>query len=127
MVTAPDAFAAARLENGPAEGPSLRTTKRFEKSTFPISRPMGGIRTSSTSDLTIPPKAAPMMIPTAMSTTFPRIAKFLNSFSMDGSPFSVRRTLEVHDERDPGEIRHFDAVFLSGIQAVPPLEEMGDS
>jgi hypothetical protein len=38
--------------------------------------------TSATSDLTIVPKAAPIMIPTAMSTTFPRIANSLNSLNI---------------------------------------------
>ena len=35
--------------------------------------------TSPTKELTILPKAAPMMIPTAMSTTLPLTAKALNS------------------------------------------------
>src|SRR5512135_1143411 len=56
--------------------------KRFEKSTFPRRSPIGGIRTSDTSAAMIVPNAAPMMMPTAMSTTFPRIANSLNSFSM---------------------------------------------
>src|SRR5271169_5714301 len=38
--------------------------------------------TSSTNDATIFPKAAPMMMPTARSSTFPRMANSLNSFSM---------------------------------------------
>lgn len=38
--------------------------------------------TSATNDDTIFPKAAPMMIPTAMSTTLPLIAKALNSCNM---------------------------------------------
>ena len=37
---------------------------------------------SLTSEVTMRPNAAPMMIPTAMSITFPRIANALNSFSM---------------------------------------------
>src|SRR6266446_479499 len=55
---------------------------RFEKSTWPRARPMGGITMSSTSDDTIFPKAAPIMIPTAMSSTLPRIANSLNSLSI---------------------------------------------
>jgi len=42
---------------------------------------MGGISTSATSDETILPNAAPMMIPIAMSSTFPCNANFLNSCS----------------------------------------------
>jgi hypothetical protein len=42
----------------------------------------GGMITSPTKDETILPKAAPMMIPTAMSTTLPLTAKALNSLSM---------------------------------------------
>src|ERR1700733_12082596 len=38
---------------------------------------------SPTSELTIAPKAAPMITPTARSTTLPRIANFLNSSSME--------------------------------------------
>src|SRR5258708_36255754 len=37
--------------------------------------------TSSTSDETIFPKAAPIITPTAKSTTLPRMANSLNSFS----------------------------------------------
>src|SRR5207237_696698 len=43
---------------------------------------MMGMMTSPTSELTIEPKAAPMMTPTARSTTLPFIANSLNSFSM---------------------------------------------
>src|SRR5258708_25286333 len=46
---------------------------------------MIGIRTSATSDCTMPPKAAPMTTPTARSTTFPRSANFLNSSSIIAS------------------------------------------
>jgi hypothetical protein len=55
---------------------------KFEKSTFPNSRPIGGMMTSSTRDLTMVPKAAPMMMPTAMSATLPHIANSLNSLNM---------------------------------------------
>src|SRR6187200_3542574 len=41
--------------------------------------PMIGMMSSPTSDVTIAPKAAPMMTPTARSITLPRIANFLNS------------------------------------------------
>src|SRR5262245_25801253 len=47
--------------------------------------PIGGISTSLTSEVTMAPKAAPMMRPTAMSTTLPRMANSRNSFSMSGS------------------------------------------
>ena len=57
----------------------LMVTARLEKSTPPNNTPIGGMMTSLTSELTIFPKAAPMMIPTAMSTTLPRMANFLNS------------------------------------------------
>ena len=40
---------------------------------------MGGMITSSTSDLTIVPNAGPMMMPTAMSTMLPLTANSLNS------------------------------------------------
>ncbi|EJK89299.1 hypothetical protein UUU_39220 [Klebsiella pneumoniae subsp. pneumoniae DSM 30104 = JCM 1662 = NBRC 14940] len=50
------------------------------KSIPPINRPSGGIIISATSDETILPNAAPMITPTAKSTTFPRIANSRNSF-----------------------------------------------
>src|SRR5882757_7572847 len=43
--------------------------------------PMTGMITSATSDETMLPKAAPMITPTARSTTLPRNANFLNSSS----------------------------------------------
>jgi hypothetical protein len=39
--------------------------------------------TSLISEVTILPKAAPMITPTARSTTFPRIAKALNSVNTE--------------------------------------------
>ena len=50
---------------------------------------MGGIKMSLTSEVTIFPKAAPRMIPMAMSSTFPRMANSLNSFSMFLSSFNA--------------------------------------
>src|SRR5262245_59623607 len=44
--------------------------------------PMAGVRMSPTSELTIAPKAAPMITPMARSTALPRNANFLNSSSM---------------------------------------------
>ena len=41
--------------------------------------PIGGMITSFTSELTILPKAPPMMMPTAMSIMLPLTAKSLNS------------------------------------------------
>ena len=53
--------------------------KMLQKSTPPVTTPIGGMMMSSTSDLTMVEKAAPMMMPTAMSTTLPRSANSLNS------------------------------------------------
>src|ERR1700687_4559610 len=53
------------------------------KSTLPINFPNGGIRTSPTREVAIFPKAPPMMIPTARSTTFPRTMNSLNSLIME--------------------------------------------
>src|SRR6187200_1571907 len=47
------------------------------------------MKMSPTSDVTIAPNAAPMMTPTARSTTLPRMANFLNSSSI-ALPFSDR-------------------------------------
>src|SRR5882762_98336 len=63
-----------------------RLKNRPEKSRLPTTRPMGGIRTSLTRDETILPNAAPMMIPMAMSRTFPCNANFLNSCSTGHLP-----------------------------------------
>src|SRR5262249_19426081 len=60
---------------------SVRTNSL--KSMPPTSTPMGGIRISLTREETIFPKAAPMMTPTARSTTFPRMMKALNSLITD--------------------------------------------
>src|SRR4051794_7441979 len=56
--------------------------KRFAKSTLPSASPIGGMMTPSTSDVTILPKAAPMITATARSTTFPRAMNSLNSLHM---------------------------------------------
>ena len=49
---------------------------------FGLGGDSGGMITSLTSEVMIFPKAAPMMMPTAMSSTLPFIANSLNSFSM---------------------------------------------
>src|SRR5579871_5915909 len=48
---------------------------------------MIGMMMSLTSELTMAPKAAPMITATARSTTLPFIAKSRNSFSIGKSPF----------------------------------------
>ena len=62
---------------------ALSTRFMWEKSTPLISRPIGGMTTSSTSPVTILPKAPPMMTPTARSTTLPRAMNSRNSLRMD--------------------------------------------
>jgi hypothetical protein len=54
----------------------------LEKSMPPVMTPIGGMMMSSTSDFTMVEKAAPMMMPTAISTTLPLSANSLNSFSI---------------------------------------------
>src|SRR5689334_15800224 len=56
---------------------------RLEKSTPPSTLPIGGITTLSTSEETILPKAAPMITPTARSTTLPLLMNSRNSFTND--------------------------------------------
>ena len=60
-------------------GPALMV----EKSTPPITALTIGMIRSSTTEPTIFPNAPPITTPTAMSTTFPRIANALNSEAMD--------------------------------------------
>src|SRR5256886_16248766 len=62
--------------------PAFRTRNLFEKSSPPVTKPIGGIRMSFTSEVTIPPNAAPMITPTARSMALPLIANSLNSFHM---------------------------------------------
>jgi hypothetical protein len=85
MIGAPAASASATL---PKLEPIVRFTNKLLKSTLPISKPIGGMMTSLTSDVTILPNAAPMMMPMAMSMTLPRIANSLNSFSIVVLPLS---------------------------------------
>src|SRR5437870_4523769 len=61
---------------------SLTLMARLLKSTPPIIAPIGGMMTSLTMEVTILPNAAPMMIPTAMSTTLPFMANSLNSLTI---------------------------------------------
>src|SRR5690606_20057595 len=56
-----------------------RAMNRSVKLAPPRIRPIGGIMTSLTSEVTIPPKAEPMTTPTARSMTLPRMANVLNS------------------------------------------------
>src|SRR5258705_5656649 len=69
---------------------------RSLKLMLPINRPIGGMMTSATSELTILPNAAPITTPTARSMTLPFIANSLNSEArlMVRLPFA-RRFLRV--------------------------------
>ncbi len=62
---------------------------KFEKSKPPMSIETTGITTSLTRELTIEVKAPPMMIPTARSTTEPRLINSLNSLRIFGSFFLI--------------------------------------
>src|SRR4249920_3269615 len=62
--------------------PAFRTTNLFEKSRPPVTKPIGGMRISFTSEVMILPNAAPMMTPTARSMALPLTANSLNSFNM---------------------------------------------
>jgi hypothetical protein len=56
------------------------------KSTPPTTRPMSGLTRSSTIEVTMAVKAAPMMIPTARSMTLPRAMNSLNSLIIPDFP-----------------------------------------
>ena len=60
---------------------------KFVKSKPPISMEIIGMTTSLTRELTIDVKAPPTIIPTARSTTEPRLMKSLNSLRTFGSFF----------------------------------------
>src|SRR5436305_14095240 len=60
-------------------------TKLFVKSRPPKTAPTSGMIMSLTRESTILPKAAPMITPTARSTTFPFSAKSRNSLANDMS------------------------------------------
>lgn len=62
---------------------AVEADKQIGKSILPSAIPNGGITTSFTSELTILPKAPPMITPTAISITLPRIANFLKSSFID--------------------------------------------
>src|SRR5437762_6721547 len=82
-VIAPAFAASAGVLN--AIEPSLaarRITNLFEKSSPPVSRLIGGMTMSFTSELIIPPNAAPIITPTARSTALPFTANSLNSFQI---------------------------------------------
>ena len=56
--------------------PEARAVSSFEKSSPPEMAPMIGMIMSPTKEFIIAPNAAPMMTPTARSTTLPRKANF---------------------------------------------------
>src|SRR5262245_7150863 len=85
---------------------------------------MGGMITSSTRELTILPKAAPIMMPTAMSMTLPRIANSLNSLSMD-PPGSHRRLGRCScDRRRHVARRHGELDASLRVASIQSLDEL---
>ena len=80
-----------------------KTKRKSAKFTFPISRPIGGIITSFTSELTMPVKAEPMIMPTDKSITLPLEMKVLNSLASDFFPFMVGYST-ITQARESGSI-----------------------
>src|SRR3954467_13630363 len=80
MTGTPLVLASASDIGTPLELSSVRNM--LEKSMRPSSSPNGGMITPSTRVVTILPNAAPMITPTARSTTLPRAMKLRNSFNM---------------------------------------------
>src|SRR6266550_5427526 len=68
------------------------------KSILPSTRPNGGMMMPSTRSVTILPKAAPMMTPTARSMTLPRAMKSRNCLATDMRAL-WRGCLRHHDRR----------------------------
>lgn len=62
---------------------AVEADKQIGKIHLAKRQPNGGITTSFTSELTILPKAPPIITPTAISITLPRIANFLKSSFID--------------------------------------------
>src|SRR5947199_6773281 len=91
---------------------------QLEKSRPPTMRPTTGMIRSLTSESTILPNAAPMITPTARSTTLPLIANSRNSLMNDMWPPCVRR-----------DGRGSDGCFagLAGANAYNPLDRCDDS
>src|SRR5262249_36548524 len=79
-VTAPAFCASASVAS---DGP-FSVTNMLVKSMPPTSRPMSGVKMSFTRLFTTAVKATPIMIPTAKSTTLPRMMKALNSSTQPG-------------------------------------------
>src|SRR3954467_14703186 len=120
MVTALAALAAANVSR---VGSPFRTRKKLEKSTPPKARPMGGMITSLTRELMMPVKEAPMITPTAKSTTLPRTANFLNSARRDMSQAfgTAGRLISVGDINKPArddEIDRGQRQTCRGAQAI---------
>ena len=81
---------------------------------------MGGISTSETSDFTMVPKAPPMMMPTAMSTTLPLTANSLNSLNISSS-FLEPPSPAV----SPDNMRSSCHPCLGGTRPLPVVDRQG--
>src|SRR6185312_16964206 len=99
--------------------------KRLEKSTLPRMRPSGGMMMSLTSDVTILPKAAPMMTPMARSTTLPRMANSRNSRSMT-NPRALLPAPSSRQGRRTRKRRESSVVHPSGLQQVADRQPCAD-
>src|SRR5215475_14168333 len=67
---------------------------------------MIGMMMSPTSEVTIAPKAAPMMTPTARSTTLPFMANSRNSFSIGKVPQSLAKRAGSTGLVDQARVHH---------------------
>ena len=87
----------------------------------PMSRPIGGITTSDTNDVTIFPNAPPMITPTAMSITLPLRANILNSLSSFMLHVFKRYSFNVAKLQKLSVYLHFDfrERCSSGLRGTP--------
>src|SRR5947208_7695019 len=106
----------------------------MEKSRPPVSKPTGGMRMSLTSELMIPPKAAPIITPTARSTAFPLIANSLNSFHIAVHRTNRRRYLQAFwglQSRCPLSYQQFAPEFSGSttqrFSSLHPLQQAASS
>ena len=75
------------------------------KLTPPTSKPTAGMIRSATIEDTIFPKAPPIMIPTAMSTTLPRMANCLNSCNI----FFIKQRFLYYNNKISHKLNIFNA------------------
>src|SRR5438132_2402324 len=102
---------------------------RSLKSTLPSARPRGGMTMSFTSEVTMAPKAAPIITAMARSSTLPRMTNSLNSLSIPRYYYSALLHIQavgMHEAALKGAVEEIVGQLEGKLLEMDQVDGVGD-